>query len=69
MYSVLKKIEATNSLIVLDKLSYDKVARALKNMPQVKVSNTDNLALYEVVKYKKLIFTETSIKEFEKRIL
>ncbi len=69
MFSVLKKMEATNSLIVLDKVSHEKVGRSLKNIPDVKVSNTNNLALYDVVKYKKLIFTETSIKELEKRVL
>ena len=69
MFSVLKKIEATNSLIVLDKVSHENVGRSLKNIPDVKVSNTNNLALYDVVKYKKLIFTETSIKELEKRVL
>tara|TARA_B100000287_G_C20458494_1_gene712366 strand:- start:247 stop:867 length:621 start_codon:yes stop_codon:yes gene_type:complete len=67
MFLILKKFEATDSLIILDKSSSQKVSRSLKNIPQVKVSDTENIALYDLVKYKKLIFTETSLKELEKR--
>ena len=67
MFGLLKKFEATNAIIILDKKSYEKIGRSLKNMPDVKVSNIENIALYDLVKYKKLIFTETSIKDLEKR--
>jgi len=67
MYILLKKFEATNSIIILDKNSQANIGRSLKNIPNVKVSDIWNLALYDLVKYKKLIFTETSIKELEKR--
>ncbi len=69
IFSILKKIDAVNSLVILDKNSNEKIGRSLKNIPNVKVSDTNNLALYDLVKYKKTIFTETSIKEFEKRYL
>ena len=69
MYSLLKKFDATNSLIILDKISNDKIARSLKNIPEVKVSDLAHIALYDLIKYKKIIFTETSIKELEKRYL
>ena len=67
MFSLLKKFEATNSLILLDKASNDKIGRSLKNIPNVKVSEIGGLILYDLVKYKKIIFTESSIKELEKR--
>ncbi len=67
MFSLLKKFEATNSLILLDKASNDKIGRSLKNIPNVKVSEIGGLTLYDLVKYKKIIFTESSIKELEKR--
>ena len=67
MFSVLKKFEATNSIMILDKASNDKIGRSLKNIPNVKVSDISNIALYDLVKFKKIIFTETSIKELEKR--
>ena len=67
MFSLLKKLNAINSIIILDKQSNEKIGRSLKNLPHVKVSNTSNIALYDLVKHKKVIFTETSVKELEKR--
>lgn len=67
MFLLLKKFEATNSIILLDKASKDKIGRSLKNIPNVKVSDIASVVLYDLVKYKKVIFTETSIKELEKR--
>ena len=67
MFTFLKKFEATNSIIILDKTSQENIARSLKNIPNVKVSDISNITLYDLVKYKKIIFTETSIKELEKR--
>ena len=67
MYSLLKKFEATNSIIILDKKSQENVGRSLKNIPNIKVSDIERLTLYDLVKYKKVIFTETSIKDLEKR--
>jgi len=67
MYVILKKFDAENSIIILDKTSNNKVGRSLKNIPMVKVSDPLNVALYDLIKFKKIIFTETSIKEFERR--
>ena len=67
MFLILKKFDAVNSVIILDQASHDKIGRSLKNIPSIKVSNISNLALYDLVKYKKAIFTESSIKELEKR--
>ena len=67
MFLILKKFEATNSIILLDKASKDKIGRSLKNIPNVKVSDIASVVLYDLVKYKKVIFTETSIKELEKK--
>ncbi len=69
MYLLLKKFNATNSILILDKTSIEKIGRSLKNIPNVKFSDISNLVLYDLVKYKKVIFTETSIKELEKKYL
>ena len=69
MFIFLKKFDATNSILILDKDSNNKVGRSLKNLPNVKVSEISNLAIYDLVKYKKVIFTETSIKELEKKYI
>ncbi len=67
MSKILKKFNATNSLIILDKNSKDKIHRSIKNIPNVKVTDVNHFSAYDVVKFNKLVFTETSIKELEKR--
>ncbi len=69
MFSLLKKFDATNSVFILDKKSNENISRSLKNIPNVKVCDVTNLALYDLIKYKKIVFTETSIKDLEKKFL
>ena len=69
MFLLLKNFDATNSLIILDEKSHGNVVRSLKNLPNVKITNLSNLALYDLVKHKKIIFTETTIKELEKKYI
>ncbi len=67
MNNLLKKFEATNSLILLDKNSKEKIYNSLKNIPNVKTTDINHFNTFDIIKYKKLIFTESSIKELEKR--
>tara|TARA_Y100001970_G_scaffold271553_1_gene367152 strand:+ start:3086 stop:3709 length:624 start_codon:yes stop_codon:yes gene_type:complete len=67
MNNLLKKFEATNSLILLDKNSKDKIYKSLKNIPNVKTTDINHFNTFDIIKYKKLIFTESSIKELELR--
>jgi len=67
MNLILKKFEANNSLIILDNTSKTKIYRSLKNLPNVKVADINHFSAIDVVKYKKLIFTISSVKELEKR--
>ena len=67
MFLILKKFDAINCVLILDKKSNNNIGRSLKNIPNIKVSDTSNIILYDLLKYKKIIFTETSIKELEKR--
>ena len=67
MSLILKKFEATNSLIILDKNSKEKIYRSAKNIPNVKVTDINHFSAFDIVKFKKIIFTESSIKELEKR--
>ena len=62
-----KKYDATNSLVILDKLSKDKIFRATKNLPNIKVTDVNHFSAFDIVKFKKIIFTESSIKELEKK--
>ena len=67
MNLIIKKFDLKNSLIILDKSSKDKIERSIKNIPNVKVTDVNHFSAYDLVKFKKIVFTETSIKELEKR--
>ena len=67
MNLIIKKFDLINSLIILDKSSKNKIERSIKNIPNVKVTDVNHFSAYDLVKFKKIVFTETSIKEFEKR--
>ena len=69
MNSVLKKFNATNSLIIIDKNSKDKIYRSIKNIPNIKVTDVNHFSVYDIIKFNKIVFTESSIKELEKRYL
>ncbi len=67
MFSIIKKFEFTNSLIILDKNSKDKIAKSIRNIPNIKVTDINHFSSFDIVKFKKVVFTESSIKELEKR--
>jgi large subunit ribosomal protein L4 len=67
MHSIIKKFEITNSLIVLDKVSKEKIEKSTRNIPNVKVTDVNHFSAFDIVKFKKVVFTESSIKELEKR--
>ena len=69
MNNILIKFKATNSLIILDKKSKEKIEKSVKNIPNVKTTDVNHFSAFDIVKYKKLIFTESSIKELEKRYI
>jgi len=67
MNKILNKFEANNSLIILDKNSKEKVFKSLRNLPNVKTIDINHFSAFDIIKFKKVIFTETSVKELEKR--
>ena len=67
MNSIIKKFEITNSLIVLDKLSKEKIEKSVRNIPNVKVTDINHFSAFDIIKFKKVVFTESSVKELEKR--
>ncbi len=67
MVKFLKKINADNSLMILDRLSKEKVLRSSRNIPNIKVSDVNHFSSYDLAKYKKLLLTTSSIKELEKK--
>ena len=69
MYKILKKLDATNSLIVTDKKSLDLIHKSTKNIPNIKITDANHFSSYDLVKYEKLILTISSIKDLEKRLI
>jgi len=67
MNNILIKFDAKSSLIILDNNSKEKIEKSIRNIPNVKSTDVNHFSAYDIVKYKKLIFTESSIKELEKR--
>ncbi len=67
MFLIFKKFEINHSLIILDKNSKEKIEKSVRNIPNIKVTDINHFSAYDLVKFKKVIFTESSIKELEKR--
>ena len=67
MSKIINKFEINNSLIILDKKSKDKIFKATRNIPSVKVTDVNHFSAFDIVKFKKVVFTESSVKELEKR--
>jgi len=67
MNLILKKFEISNAIIILDKTSKDNVEKSIRNIPNIKVTDINHFSAFDIVKFKKIIFTETSVKELEKR--
>ncbi len=67
MNLILKKFEILNSLIILDKLSKSKIEKSIRNIPNIKVTDINHFSAFDIVKFKKIVFTESSVKELEKR--
>ena len=54
-------------LIILDKASKEKIEKSARNIPNVKVTDVNHFSSYDIIKFKKVVFTESSVKELEKR--
>ena len=69
MQAIIKKFEITNSLIILDKISKDKIEKSARNIPNIKVTDINHFSAFDIIKFKKVVFTESSVKELEKRYI
>ena len=67
MSLIIKKFEISNSLIILDKSSREKIEKSIRNIPNIKVTDANHFSAFDLVKFRKVVFTEGSIKELEKR--
>ena len=67
MNLILKKFQISNSIIILYKTSKDNVEKSIRNIPNIKVTDINHFSAFDIVKFEKVVFTETSVKELEKR--
>ena len=68
-YSFLIKNKIKNVLIISDKETQKNISKSVRNIPDVKLINDDGANVYDIVKFKNVLFTTSSIKKIENRIL
>ena len=64
----LEKFKLKNSLIISDKDSKSKIIKSARNIPNLKVIDQEGTNVFDLLKYKNVIFTASSIKSFQDRI-
>ncbi|MDP6680483.1 MAG: 50S ribosomal protein L4 [Pelagibacteraceae bacterium] len=64
----LEKNKLKNSLIILDKNSKIKIIKSVRNIPNLKIIEQEGVNIYDLLKYKNVIFTITSIKTLQDRL-
>ena len=62
------KNKLSNSLIVLDKDSKKKVIKSARNIPNLKIIEQEGTNVYDLLKYKNVLFTTSSIKSLQERL-
>ena len=65
----LKKNKLLNALIISDKNSTTKIIKSTKNIPNLKIIEHNGANVYDILKYKNVIFTTTSIKLLQERLI
>ena len=64
----LEKNKLKNSLIISDKNSTSKIIKSARNIPGLKIIDQEGANAYDLLKYKNVIFTTSSIKSFQERV-
>jgi large subunit ribosomal protein L4 len=62
------KLNLKNLLIISDKDSRAKIIKSARNIPNVKIIDQAGANAYDILKYKNVVFTSSSIKSFQERI-
>ena len=64
----LVKNNIQNVLIVSDKETEKNIYKSVRNIPNVKLINDKGTNVYDLIKFKNVLFTTTSIKNLEQRL-
>tara|TARA_Y100000590_G_scaffold87001_1_gene97409 strand:+ start:540 stop:1166 length:627 start_codon:yes stop_codon:yes gene_type:complete len=62
------KNKLNNSLIISDKNSTSKIIKSARNIPNLKIVDQQGANAYDILKYKNVVFTTSSIKLFQERL-
>jgi len=65
----LKKNKINNALIVVDLKTKKNIELSTRNIANIKLIDAYYLSTYDILKYKQIMFTQSSTKELEKRLL
>ena len=65
----LKKNKINNALIVVDLKTKKNIELSARNIANIKLIEAFYLSTYDILKYKQIMFTKSSTKELEKRLL
>ena len=66
-FTFLSKNKIHNVLIISDKETQKNISKSVRNIPNLKLINDDGANVYDLVKYKNVIFTTTSIKKIQEK--
>ena len=64
----LLKNKLKNSILISDKSSKSKIIKSARNIPNLKIIDQEGANAYDLLKYKNVIFTTSSIKTFQDRV-
>ena len=64
----LEKNKLTNSLIISDKDSKSKIIKSARNIRNIKIIEQEGTNPYDLLKYKNVVFTTSSIKSLQNRL-
>ena len=68
LFNFLEKNKLKDSLIISDKNSKNNIIKSARNIPNLKIIDQLGTNAYDLLKYKNVIFTTSSIKMFQERI-
>ena len=67
-YAFLNKNKIDNVLIISDKITEKNILKSVRNLPNVKLVSELGTNVYDLVKYKNVLFTISSIKNIQDRL-
>ena len=68
-YAFLNKNKIDNVLIISDKITEKNILKSVRNLPNVKLVSELGTNVYDLVKYKNVLFTTSSIKNIQDRLI